>query len=134
MAFTDPSLLQVTKGQERLREIETSSFMRRYFCEKCGSPVYNKSLLKDMPFVDVPLVLFERDPETGTIRQLDKLLPTCHLFYPNRVANVIDDKEKWSTYPGQGKILKVDEKGNVVDDEPQRDDSTAKKQKTDSKG
>lgn len=52
--------LVVTKGIDKLTEIQSSDTGFRYFCSKCGSTMFTESR-SEFAFRDAPIVLFERD-------------------------------------------------------------------------
>jgi hypothetical protein len=104
-----------------LRGFDSSATMTRYCCAKCNGPVFNQA--KDMPpgmriFRDVPLVCFDReedsDGNSGAIKHLDVLGPTCHIFFgkpafpPSATAFQGDGLPKWASYPGVGEPLSAD--------------------------
>jgi len=117
-AWMDPTKVVVTAGQELIRELKTSDNFTRTFCGACGSALMSTSHIPEYPFKDISVPLFKRD-DTGRIKHLDLLLPTSHIFYPNRMVNLVDNLPKWDSYPDVGKPLKVDAKGDVVQDDGQ---------------
>jgi len=121
----DPTKVVVTAGQELIRELKTSDNFIRAFCGACGSSLMSTSQMAAYPFKDVPIPLFKRD-DKGCIKHLDLLLPTSHIFYPNRIVNLVDNLPKWDSYPDLGTPLKVDAKGDVVqDDAPEAKEEAA---------
>lgn len=100
----DNDKLIVTKGSEHLRGFKTTERMERFHCDKCGSSVYNQSLLANRLFRDTPLMNFKRDDE-GNILQLDQLKPDSHMFFSQcqqcySEMFKTDGLIKFSTMPG----------------------------------
>lgn len=65
-----------TKGQDHVRWVETSSFGRRAFCSKCGTPL--QVVVDHQPeTVDFPIV---------TLDEPNSVAPEFHIFRGSRVA------------------------------------------------
>lgn len=115
VAFPGQESVKVVKGNDKLTQVKTSEGMNRYYCSLCAAPVYNISVDDKFDFRDCSLSSFKRN-DKGKILDVDKLAPTVHIFYSNRMQNVIDDKPKFATYP-LGEPLPIDEKGNVIEED-----------------
>lgn len=98
--------LKIESGEDRLVKFATSERMERYSCSACNAGVFNRSLLPDRPFDDVPLAAFDRERDggkDGPIAHFDLLAPTGHMFYGSRVVGDAfkgDGLPKWSGVPG----------------------------------
>jgi hypothetical protein len=108
--FPGQESLKVVKGNDMLKELKTSENLNRYFCTLCGAPVYG--ITADLAICS--LSSLKRD-DNGKIIHLDSLAPTAHIFYSDRIQNVIDDKPKFAAFPS-GEPLMIDEKGNAIDE------------------
>jgi hypothetical protein len=106
--FPGQDSLKVVKGNDMLTEVITSEEMNRYFCSLCGANM--NAITAEHSYC--ALSSLKRDDD-GKIIHLDRLAPTVHIFYSDRIQNVIDDKPKFATYPS-GEPLMIDEKGNVI--------------------
>jgi hypothetical protein len=97
----------IVEGKDSVQGFHSSPNMCRYRCAKCGSPVYNESLDVEHPFIDVPLVAFERD-ELGLIKHLDVLQPKVHINYEMHVTGLVDSHtkgvKKFSKMPGSASV------------------------------
>mmetsp|Transcript_28657 Transcript_28657/g.80694 ORF Transcript_28657/g.80694 Transcript_28657/m.80694 type:complete len:185 (+) Transcript_28657:126-680(+) len=101
--------ISLSSGKEDLLSWKTSDGMERMRCGKCGSPVYNQSLLEDYKFQDVALASLACD-DSGAIIGLDALSPVQHIFYNkhNPLSQFSDDnRQKWATFPGAGEPINV---------------------------
>ncbi|KAL6059680.1 CENP-V/GFA domain-containing protein [Balamuthia mandrillaris] len=104
VAFSPDQFHVSCKGSATTKGFSTSEGMTRHRCSECGGPVYNQSHLEEMPFVDTPLSLFERD-EKERLLHFSELSPECHLFWHSRHQALPADLPKWASYPGVGEPI-----------------------------
>ena len=98
LGFPKPNV-QVTGGRASIVEVASSKGMNRYSCGVCSARVYNENLSEDSGFIGVPAMALERGAD-GKIVDMEKIAPTGHIFYDDRVVDMDDDLPKFKAFPG----------------------------------
>ena len=98
-AVVAASDLSVLSGQDLIAHFESSRGYRRYFCSRCGSPLYGSSEA-------APQVLLLR---CGTLDADPQARPSAHIHLGDRASwiEVSDDLEKFEGPVGTEDIRRI---------------------------
>jgi hypothetical protein len=95
-------------SKDHVVEHKTSDVLTRCVCKSCHAPAYN---VVGQFGHGTPVSNFERD-KRGRLLHADLLKPMAHIFYADRVADVIDDLPKMASKPPDYTMLTSD--GQVI--------------------
>ncbi|KAJ3280458.1 hypothetical protein HK104_000653 [Borealophlyctis nickersoniae] len=103
----------VTSGKDSLVSFEATDGLHRYRCNTCYAPVYNQRLGGPYAFEDILASSIERQGAgDGPLKMPAALSPKVHIFYGNRIVDVVDGLPKFKTMPALSKET-MEEKGVV---------------------
>lgn len=94
MVFFPSDKFRVTSGDGFIGSFRTSEKLIRHHCNVCASRLHNDYVSKGVSLVEIPLAILERNVE-GKMVNSEGLRPDWHEFYPNRMAEVMDDLPKY---------------------------------------
>lgn len=108
IAGVAPDALTVTEGKDELLAVKTSEFCTRYRCRKCGAPVYSEYTDPQFSFMDFGMTSLERGAD-GKFKLSEEerqaIKPTAHIFYNDRVMDVVDGLPKFVGFPGMSETV-----------------------------